>query len=54
MDKLRKEQSFELARTLARAISDAKGTNIKALDVSEVFSLSDAFIIASGLSLIHI
>ena len=50
MDRLRKEKSFELTRILAKTISNAKGSNIRALDVSKVFSLSDSFIIASGRS----
>ena len=43
-------QSFEVTREILQTCMDAKGNDIRALDVSKSFGLSDYFVIASGKS----
>jgi len=45
-----KEAPYNLAKLAVRACLEAKGSNISVLDVSEVFSLADYFVIVSGRS----
>ncbi len=42
------EKSKEMTRLAIEAIEDKKGENIKIIDISEVSTLADYFIIASG------
>ena len=44
----------ELVKSIASAAADAKGIDIKVLDVTGVFSLSDHFVVASGRSDRHV
>ena len=46
----RKTHVNELVTMIAQTCNDLKAINLKALDVSQNFSLSDAFIIVSGRS----
>ena len=47
-------QAVSLVNQIINACADAKGNDIKVLDVSAVFGLSDFFIIASGRSDRHV
>ncbi len=42
------ENSKKMAKLAVEALEDRKGTNIEVLDISEISSLGDYFIIASG------
>ena len=46
----RNMESFELTTTVIEACQEAKGRDITVLNVSEVFDLSDYFIVVSGRS----
>lgn len=49
-DFLTEEDSFNLAQHIALAASDAKGQDILVLDVKDLFSLADYFVIVSARS----
>jgi ribosome-associated protein len=44
----------DLARMAAEAIHDKKGLNVVLLDVAELLSITDIFVIAAGTSNIHV
>ncbi len=48
------QDSMEAARIAIRAIGDKKGSDIVAFDVSELSSLTDYVVIASGLNAPHL
>ncbi len=50
----KKNSSRELAKALARLIDKKKGEDIVIFDLREISPITDYFIIASGLSNIHI
>ena len=45
---------FKLARTAVRAAIDQKALDVKGLDVAEICSFADCFVIASGTSERHV
>ncbi len=47
-DKNQKEKIYKLVKVAVDAISEKKGNEIRVLDISEISSFADYFIIASG------
>lgn len=54
MKKGKLQNSIDLAKFISETAGDVKGQDIKVLDVSEVFNLSDYFILISGRSDRHV
>ena len=48
MDNKEKEKAYELVKTAVAAIEEKKGEDIRVLDISDISSFADYFIIAAG------
>jgi ribosome-associated protein len=54
MEKLTKEQEYELAKEMMKALDDKKGMDVMILEVGKKTVLTDYFVIATGTSGTHV
>ena len=54
MEKLTREQEYELAKAMMKALEDKKGMDVTILEVGKKTVLTDYFIIATGTSGTHV
>lgn len=54
MEKITKEQEYELAKAMMKSLEDKKGMDIKILEVGKKTVLTDYFVIATGTSSAHV
>ena len=54
MEKITKEQEYELAKAMMKSLEDKKGMDIKILEVGKKTVLTDYFVIATGTSSTHV
>ena len=54
MEKLTREQEYEIAKAMMKALEDKKGMDVTILEVGKKTVLTDYFIIATGTSGTHV
>ncbi len=54
MEKLTKEQEYEVAKSMQKALEDKKGMDVTILEVGKKTVLTDYFIIGTGTSSTHV
>ncbi len=54
MEKLTREQEYEISKIISKALEDKKGMDVKILEVGKKTVLTDYFIISTGTSDTHV